>query len=112
MIENKLALFSIFYTPLYGNSFITVFHLFLNEGTDMNSTFQHINEKYSQNIAHCFSYSNIPNFITMTSWAETAQDSQRIQKELQTEGFKDVIPHIFLSVKWYECWIDQLLRTK
>lgn len=112
MIENNLAFFSIFYTPLYGNSFITVFHLFLKEGTDLNSLFQHINEKYSQNIAHCFSYSNIPNFITMTSWAESAQDSYKIQKELQTEDFKNVIPHIFLSVKWYDCWVDKLLRIK
>jgi len=112
MIENNLALFSINYTPLYENSFITVFHLFLNNGSDMNSKFQYINEKYSQNIIHCFSYSNIPNFITMTSWAKSAQDSQAIQKELQIDGFKDVIPHIFLSVKWYGCWMDQLLRTK
>ncbi|MFW9902214.1 MAG: AsnC family transcriptional regulator [Candidatus Thorarchaeota archaeon] len=112
MIENKLVLFSISYTPLYGNSFITVFHLFLKEGTDINSTIEHINKRYCENIAHCFSYSNIPNFITITTWAETAQDSQRIQKELQTEGFKDVIPHIFLSLNWYDCWIDQLLRSK
>jgi Lrp/AsnC family leucine-responsive transcriptional regulator len=112
MIENKLALFSIEYTPLFENSFITVFHLFLKEGTDMNSTCQHINEKYSQNVIHCFSFSNIPNFITITSWAKTAQDSQKILKELQTESFKDVIPHIFFSVRWYECWIDKLLRTK
>lgn len=112
MIENNLATFSIDYTPLYENSFITVFHLHLNEGTDMNSTFQYINEKYSQNIFHSYTYSNIPNFITITSWAKTAQNSQKIQKDLLTEGFKDVIPHIFLSIKWYECWVDQLLRTK
>ncbi|GAG54843.1 unnamed protein product, partial [marine sediment metagenome] len=37
---------------------------------------------------------------------------QKIQEELQTEGFKDIIPHIYLSAKWYECWVDQLLRTK
>jgi Lrp/AsnC family leucine-responsive transcriptional regulator len=112
MIENKLALFSINYTPLYENSFITVFHLSLNNGTDMNSKFQDINEKYSKNVMHCFSYSNIPNFITMTSWAKSAQESREIQKRLQTEGFKDVIPHIYLSIKWYECWMDQLLRIK
>jgi len=112
MIENKLALFSIFYTPLYGNSFITVFHLHLNEGTDMNSIIRHLNSKYCENIAHCFSYSNIPNFITITTWAETAQDSQGIQEELLTEGFKDVIPHIFLSLNWYDCWVDQMLRSK
>jgi len=78
----------------------------------MNSTLQHINEKYYQKFSHCLSYSNIPNFITLHTWAKTPQDSQKIHKELQTEGFKDVIPHIFLSVKYYDCWLDQLLRTK
>ena len=112
MINNKLAMFSIFYTPLYVNSFITVFHLFLKEGTDINSSIEYINKRYCENIAHIFSYSNIPNFITMTTWAETAQDTQRIQKELQSEGFKDVIPHIYLSLNWYDCWVDKLLRSK
>jgi len=97
---------------LYGNSFITVFHLHLKEGTDINSTIEHINKRYCENIAHSYSYSNIPNLITMTTWAETAQESQRIQKELQSEGFKDIMPYIFLSLNWYDCWIDQLLRSK
>jgi len=112
MIENNLATFTIQWKPLYGVSFITVFNLFLNEGTDMISTIQHINQKYSKNVIVCFSYSNIPNMITLQTWAKTAQESQRIQEELQTEGFKDIIPHIALSGNYYDCWIDQLLRTK
>ncbi|MHA2183253.1 MAG: hypothetical protein ACXAAH_17675, partial [Promethearchaeota archaeon] len=93
-------------------SSITVFNLHLKEGTNMNSTIQYINEKYSKNIEYCLNYSNLPNFITLHTWAKTAQESQRIQEELQKEGFKDVIPHIFLTAKWYDCWVDQLLRTK
>jgi len=112
MIENKLVTFTIEWIPMYENSFAMFFHLFLNEGTDINSTIQHINDKYSKNNAYCFSYSNIPNFITLETLAKTAQESQKIQEELQTEGFKDVIPYIYLSAKWYECWVDQLLRTK
>ncbi len=112
MIENKLAEFTIELRLLAKDCFVTIFHLFLNEGTNMNSTLQHINEKYSLKFSHCLSYSNIPNFITLHTWAKTPQDSQKIHKELQTEGFKDIIPHIFLSVKYYDCWLDQLLRTK
>lgn len=112
MDDNKLALFSVHYTPLYDNSFITVFHLSLNHGSDIKTTYQHLNEKYADNLAHCFSYSNIPNFITMTVWTETAQDSQKLQEQLQKDGFKDIVPHIFLSINWYECWIDQLIRSK
>ena len=112
MIENKLASFTIEWMPLYENCFVTVFHLFLNEGTDINSTIQYLNHKYPQNTAYCHSYSNIPNFISMHTWAKSPQDSQRIQKELQTEGFKDIIPHIYLSAEYYDCWVDQILRTK
>ena len=112
MVENKLVSFTIEWLPIYENSFVTVFHIELMEGTNINATIQHIYDKYSQNIAYCLNYSNIPNFFTLHTWTKTAQDSQRIQEELQTEGFKNVIPHIFLSAKWYDCWIDQLLRTK
>ena len=111
IIENKLASFTIEWMP-QKNSFVMVFHVSLNEGTDINSTIQYINEKYSQNVAYCFSFSNIPNFITVHTWAKNAQDSMKIQEELQTEGFKDIVPHIYLFAKWYDCWVDQLLRTK
>ena len=111
MIENRLASFSIQWMP-HKNNFVLVFHLILNEGIDMNSTLQHINEKYSQNIAYCLNYSNIPNLITLHTWAKNTQDGHKIQEELYTEGFKDVIPHIFIDAKWSDCWVDQLLRTK
>jgi len=111
MIENKLASFSIQWMP-HKKNFVMIFHLILNEGIDMNSTLQHINEKYSKNIAYCFSYSNIPKLITLHTWAKNTQDAQKIQEELQTEGFKDVIPHIFIDAEWFDCWVDQILRTK
>ena len=112
MIENNLAEFIIELRLLYKDCFVNIFHLFLNEGTNMNSAINHINENYSQNFSHCLSYSNIPNFITLHTWAKSPQDSQKIHEELQTEGFKDIIPHIFLSAEYYDCWLDQLLRTK
>jgi DNA-binding Lrp family transcriptional regulator len=111
MIENNLASFTIQITP-HKNSFVTIFHIFLNEGTNINSGIKHISEKYSKNMFYCLSYSNIPNLIQLNIWTKNPQDSQRIQEELQTEGFKDVIPHIVLSVGWYDCWVDQLLRAK
>jgi DNA-binding Lrp family transcriptional regulator len=111
MIENRLATFTIELT-VHKITFLTVFHIYLNEGTNIDATFQHLTQKYSNNVAYCITYSNIPNFITLHTWARNTQESQRIQEGLQKEGFKDVIPHIFLSAKWYECWIDQLLRTK
>jgi len=46
----------------------------------MRSTLQHIYQKYSKNIVICFSYSNIPNLITLETWLKTAQESQKIQE--------------------------------
>ncbi|MFX1566888.1 MAG: winged helix-turn-helix transcriptional regulator [Promethearchaeota archaeon] len=112
MIENNLVSFTIEWTPKAENSFITVFHLSLHEETDINSTIQYIYQKYSHNVAYCISYSNIPNFFTMHTWAKTSRDAQKIQEELQTEGFKNITPRIVLYGNYYDCWVDQLLRTK
>jgi len=112
MVEHRLAFFTIEWTPKSTNNFITIFHIYLNEGTDINSTLQHIYQKYAQNIVYCLTYSNIPNYITMHTWAKTSIDTQKIQEELQTEGFKDVIPRIILYGNNYDCWVDQLLRSK
>jgi Lrp/AsnC family leucine-responsive transcriptional regulator len=111
MIENNLVSFSIEWAALYKDSFVSVFHIELHVGTDINATLQHLSTKYSHNMVVCANFSNIPNLILLEIWTKTTRDSQLIQEELQTEGFKDVIPNIFLSIAWYECWIDQLLRT-
>ena len=112
MIENKLASFTIEWSPKAENNFSTVFHLFLKEDTNIVSTIQQIYKIYSQNVAYCLRYSNIPNFITMHTWTKTSRESQKIQEKLQTEGFKDIIPRIVLSANYYDFWVDQLLRTK
>ncbi len=112
MIEHKLVSFTIQWTPMYENSYFTLFYLFLNEGTDLNSTIQHLNKKFSKNIAYCLTFSNIPHLILLITFTRSSKNSQIIQEELLTEGFKDIIPHIFISIKWYDCWVDQLLRTK
>jgi DNA-binding Lrp family transcriptional regulator len=109
MIENNLAWFSIEWAPLYKDSFVSVFHIELNIGTDLKSTLKHLYEKYFQNTVVIASFSNIPNLILLEIWAKTPRDSQLIQEELQTEGFKDVVPNIFLSISWYDCWVDNLL---
>ena len=112
MIENNLVVFAIEWSLKAENNLITSFHLYLKEDTNIDSTIQYLYEKYSQNVNYCMSYSNIPNLITMTSWTKNVQESQRIQEKLQTEGFKDVVPNIFLTIRYYDCWVDQLLRTK
>ncbi len=112
MVENNLAEFTIEWTPLAENSFISVFHLVLNEGTDINSKTQHISENYSLNMISCTNFSNIPNLIILATWTKTARDSQQIQEKLQTEGFKNIIPYIILDSKNYDCWLDHFINTK
>jgi len=112
MIENYLVEFTIEMTLKSEHNLITGFHISLNEGTNIDSTIQGIYEKFKENVIGCLSYSNIPNFFTMYIWTKAIQDSQKISEELQTEGFKDVIPIIFLHSEFYDCWVDQLLRTK
>ena len=112
MIENNLVEFTIERSLKAEHNLITGFHISLNEGTSIDSTIQNIYGKYNQNVIGCLDYSNIPNFFTMYIWTKTIQDSQKINEELQNKGFKDIIPIIFLYSKFYDCWVDQLLRTK
>ncbi|MFW9773873.1 MAG: winged helix-turn-helix transcriptional regulator [Candidatus Thorarchaeota archaeon] len=112
MVENNLVTFSIEWMPVYENSFINLFHIYLNEGTDLISTIQKISDKCYPNIAYCFTFSNIPRFFTLTIWTKNAQESHKFQKDLESEGFKNIVPHIFITASWYECWVDQLVRTK
>ena len=112
MIENNLVEFTIEMSTKADHNLITGFHISLNEGTNIDSTIQSIYEKYHQNIIGCLNYSNIPNFFTLYVWTRAIQDSQEISEKLEGEGFKDIIPIIFLHSTFYDCWVDQLLRTK
>jgi len=112
MIKNKLVSFTIEWKPLSTQSFFSTFFIYLNEGTNMKNTFRQLSKKYSKNLAYMINYSNIPNFINMITWAKTPQESQEIEDELNTEGFKRIVHRVFISTEWYECWIDQLVRSK
>jgi DNA-binding Lrp family transcriptional regulator len=112
MIENKLAIFTIEWTPISAHNFITFLHINLKEDANLNSTINYVNQKYSKNTIYCISYSNIPNHFLMVSWAKSSTESQRIQEELQTEGFKDVVPRVTFHGNHYDCWVDQLIRSK
>ncbi|MFW9782597.1 MAG: winged helix-turn-helix transcriptional regulator [Candidatus Heimdallarchaeota archaeon] len=111
MIENNLVTFSIQWKIWYA-SFITVFRIMLNEGTNISSTIQYLNQKYAKNVYKCISYSNIPNMVTFEILTKHAKESQKIQEELQTEGFKNITPYVGISGEYYDNWLDQLLRTK
>jgi DNA-binding Lrp family transcriptional regulator len=111
MIEYHLADFSVEWS-VQKVSLTTVFQLYLNEGADINSTMQQIFETYDRNISWCLNYSNIPNFLTLFTWAKNTQESHRIQEYLHSLGMKDVVPHIYMSAEWYDCWVDQILRAK
>lgn len=112
MVENHLADFIIELRLMAKDCFVTIFRIHLNEGTNIASTLEYLDKKYSNNFAHLLSYSNIPNLITMHSWAKTPDESHKLHNDLLNEGFKDIIPHIFLDVNYYDCWLDQLVRTK
>ena len=112
MIENNLASFTIEWTPKAENNFMTIFHLTLLENTNKQEVIGHLYQKYAKNLAYCLSFSNLPNTITMHTWAKNSHESQKIQEELQTEGFDDIMPRIVLYASYYDCWLDQMLRIK
>ncbi len=112
MIKNQLAEFSIDWAPVSENNFITVFYVYLQENSNINAVYQHLMEKFGRNIMYILTYSNIPDLLTMHTWTRSAQDMQKITRDLQTEGFKDVMPFILLGGRYYNCWIDDLAIQK
>jgi len=112
MIEHKLAQFTIEWAPAHENTYLTLFYLYLNEAMNIDSMVHQLTTRFSQPLQYCFTYSNIPNLILLVITTKSSKETHKIQEELQTEGFKDVIPNVFFSITWYECWVDQLLRTK
>lgn len=114
MVENNLVDFSFNWSDKAENNLTTGFNIYLKDGTGINSTIQSLYQKYSKNIIACLSYSNIPNFISMFTWTRNTQESHAIHEKLEDEdeGFQEVIPNLVLFTKFYDCWVDQLLRTK
>ena len=49
--------------------------------------------------------------ILLEIWTKTPREAQLIQQKLQNQEFKNVVPHIFLSIYWYECWVDEILQN-
>ena len=112
MIENNLIDFNIEWSDKGENNLTTGFHIHLYEGIDLNSTTNYLFEKYIQNTIACITFSNIPNFIFMITWTKNTQESYEIHEKLQTEGFRDVIPHLIISTDYFESWVDKLVRSK
>lgn len=112
MIENNLVEFSIEWSDKAENNLTTSFHIHLKEGTDLITTSKYLFEKYNQNVIGCIAFSNIPNFIIMITWTKNTQESHEIEEKLQTEGFREVIPHLIIYTDYHDCWVDNLLRSK
>ncbi len=65
-----------------------------------------------QNGHHHFRCLSSEKSLERIFWAKNSFESQKIQEELQTEGFDDIIPRIILYATYFDCWLDQMLRVK
>jgi DNA-binding Lrp family transcriptional regulator len=108
MVSNRLIYCTIEFTPKAENNFMTVFHLYLKEGLDINQIITYLNQKFSKNLVYCLTYSNIPNYMTMHTWTKSSIESQKIHEELTDDYFKEVMPRIILFGKYYDCWLYHL----
>ena len=112
MEKHQLIRLTAEWNPIYENCLVTVFTLHLADGMEIREQFQHLYTKYAKNIVVAFSYSNIPNVLTMEIMTSSTYESQQIQKELQDDGYEQVVPRIWLYGKYYETWIDELVKSK
>lgn len=112
MQKHQLIRLTAEWNPIYENCLVTVFTLHLAEGMDIREQFEHLYKKYIKNIVVAFSYSNIPDILTMEIVTASTFESQQIHKKLQQDGYKQVIPRIWIFGKYYETWLDELVKSK
>ena len=112
MVKHQLIRLTLEWNPIYENCLVTVFTLHLGHGMDIRELFQQVYTKYAKNIVVAFSYSNIPDIITMEVVTASTYESQLIQQELQKDGYNQVVPRIWIYGKYYETWIDELVKSK
>lgn len=112
MIEENKALFSIEWAPLYRDSFVSVIHIEVPTGTDVNELTMLLYQKYQKNVVICANFGNIPNFILLEIWTQSPRENQKIIEQLQESGFKDITPHILLSISWHTNWMDKMLQDR
>ncbi|MDH5402554.1 MAG: Lrp/AsnC family transcriptional regulator [Candidatus Heimdallarchaeota archaeon] len=108
MIEDDSVTFTIEWAPLYRESFVSVIHININTGDNILEIQKDIFEKFNKNIIISAIFSNIPNFILLEIWTQTPSENQLIIEKLQEQDYKNVTPHILLSISWYKCWVDNL----
>jgi Lrp/AsnC family transcriptional regulator, regulator for asnA, asnC and gidA len=112
MIEHRLVDFGVEWDLIGENNFMTDFRITLIEGTDIDSVIQHLYTKYSDNVIYITHYANVPNLVLFHVWCRSAQESSEIERNLLEEGYKDVLPVVFLRIPYYDNWLDQLVRAK
>lgn len=112
MVDNQLVTFSLDWAPVFENDFCSVFYLYLQDNSDMQSVLQRLSEKFGKNIIYYMAYSNIPQFLTLHMWTKSSREMQIIQNELQKEGFKDIIPRILMTGRYFDCWLDDMIIKK
>ncbi|MBD3195508.1 MAG: AsnC family transcriptional regulator [Candidatus Lokiarchaeota archaeon] len=105
----NLVDFSINFAP---QMLTSQFHISLNPDKDYFKEFQRLNKTYTDNILYLQQFSNIPNLIMMTALTKTNQESANLHNNLQKEGFKDLLHHIFYNGYFFETWRDLLYREK
>ena len=106
MEENKLSC-SIEWAPLYTESFVSIFHIEV-EGL-IQEELEFLAKTYRENLVIVVAFANVPNFILLEIWTKSPRESQELLEELQRRNYREVVPHILMSIEWYPNWMDELV---
>lgn len=92
------------------NDIFTIFEITLQPGIDKYELFQDIEKKFGQYIFFQINYSNLPNLISIGLWTATTHDlNELIRTQFNRIEFKSVLPHVLITARYYDCWLDHLV---
>jgi DNA-binding Lrp family transcriptional regulator len=112
MVENRLVDFGVEWSLIGENNFMTDFRITLEDSMDTQSVIRHLYTKYSDNVIYIVHYANVPNLILFHVWCRSPQESNQIEADLHKEGYKDILPIVFLKIPYFDNWLNQLVRSK
>jgi DNA-binding Lrp family transcriptional regulator len=113
MIESGMIQLSLEWYPDVSNDILTICHLFLKPSVNKADVISLLYSKYSPNVIWIVNFSNLPDQLILTTWANTMKGFKEIKENLEKEGlFENIVPNILFTGQIFDTWRDKLLAER
>ena len=113
MIQTGLIDLTIEWYPDSSNDIMSMFHLATKASADKKKVEHLLMGSYSPNILFTMNFSNLPNLMLCTAWANTMKELKDIHNRIQEEdAFDSVMSNVLYTGFIFDTWRDRLVEEK